>query len=128
MRNKTPLFTAIGVAILTAALVTSCLIVGCASANWQTAAGKFLITTAQTVDTTMKGAALLEVEGIISTNDWKVIAAYHAEYRTAMISATNAYSMAIQANDASLFAPESNYLFTVQTKLNAKVATVTPTK
>lgn len=127
-RNNNPLLITIGLFFITTAIIVSCSLTGCVSNTWQTAAGKFLTSTAMTVDTTMKGAALLTVQGTITTNDWNAISAQYVRYQGAMSLATNAYVLAVKLSDPSLFATPSNNLFGVQSSLTAKVQSVTPTK
>lgn len=128
MKSRNPLLVSIGLVFIIGSIIASCSLVGCASTNWQTAAGKFLTSTALTADATMKGAATLEVQGIISTNDWLAIRGYYVQYQSAMAIATNTYTLAVTLDNPALFIGPSNNLFTAQSSLTSKVTTLTPNK
>ena len=111
-----------------AVVLVAVVFVGCATqlTKLKNSAGQFLASSAMTVDTAMKGAALLEVEGVISTNDWATIANYYAHYQVAMIAATNAYTLAVSTGDFTQFAAASNNLVGAQSVLTAKTTALTP--
>jgi hypothetical protein len=115
---------------LISTIFVSC-ITGCTTAgstSFQTVAGKFLTSTAITVDATMTGAAKLEVSGVITQTDWQKLSLYYNQYVSNMILATNAYNLAVLASDPSLFAAPSNNLFASKSLLTSSVTTVSTNK
>ena len=104
-------------------------LVGCAmfqtsSATFQDVAGKFLTTTAITVDATMTSAAKAKVMGLVNSNDWAQIVAYYGKYQTDMQVATNLYGLAVQIGNPAIFAQASNNVQTSQLTVVTKVSTL----
>ena len=101
------------------------LLAGCAmfktSSAFQTNAGKFLATTEQTVDQTMKVFAALDVAGKISANDEQMVRGFYANYQVAFMQATNVYNIAVTTSDASLFTSASNNLVNAKQVLVNKI-------
>jgi hypothetical protein len=98
-------------------------LVGCTtlglSKSFETTAGKFLTTTAATVDAAMKGWAAWAVVGKTTTADDNVVRDIYGKYQSAMMIATNAYVLAVKTGDSTIFAGPSNNLFVVKEKLTS---------
>lgn len=89
--------------------------------------GRFLATTAITVDTAMKGwAGYVVLHNLAETNQIGIRNAY-VDYQAAMVLATNAYTLSRLAKDPSLFSAPSNRLFSSRSSLVNDVLTHTST-
>lgn len=93
-----------------------------AATSFRTNAGRFLASTALTVDTAMKGYAKVVKTGQISITDQEKVHALYVQYQEDMAIATNAYALAITVADPSVFAGPSNTLF--QSKSSLTTATL----
>src|SRR5215472_4591880 len=74
-------------------------LVGCAS--FQSNSGKFLASTAQTVDALMKGWAYWVVQNNVSTNQQAGIKSAYGTYQRAMLVASNAWEDSVLAGGAN---------------------------
>lgn len=105
----------------------SCIIAGCAifhsGSNFQTVAGKFLETTAVTVDSAMKGWAIWVATGKATDADQATVKTYYVQYQVYMETATNLYTVAIKTGDTTLFLQASNNLQAASTKLSTVTST-----
>jgi hypothetical protein len=99
---------------------------GCAtsSTTFQTVAGKFLTSTAVTVDATMTAAAKAKVMGLVNSNDWAQVVTYYGKYQSDMEVATNLYSLAVQIGNPAIFTQASNNVQTSQMVVVTKVSTL----
>src|SRR5690242_4426571 len=87
---------------------------GCATTNtFQNNSGKFLATTAATVDAAMHGWAVWVASGKASPGDEAQVKAIYQQYQGSMMLATNAYTLAVKLSDPSIFVTPSNNLFAV---------------
>lgn len=103
-------------ALLTSALVFS----GCAilsSGGFQTNAGKFLASTAVTVDATMKGWGQWNATHVVPAATQQQVRDAYGTYQTAMAAAQSAYNIAVTAKDPSIFTSPSNSLFSAKAVL-----------
>jgi len=87
----------------------SLLLCGCTT-TWQDSAGKVLATTAQTVDSAMKGWATYVVINKVPEDKQLVVRDSYAKYQTAFETARLAYNAAVINKDQSVWAQASNAL------------------
>lgn len=100
------------------------LITGCATqSSLQTKAGKFLTSTAVTVDAAMKGWATYVVLHNTPQEQQTGVRNAYATYQAAMMVATNAYTQAAVAKDMTLFSGASNNLVVAKTILVQQAST-----
>lgn len=91
---------------------------GCATTGgWQSVAGRFLATTATTVDGAMQGWAAYVVTSKTPDTNQAPVRQLYAEYQAVFAVATNAYVLAVSTGNQSAFTGPSNQLFTVKTKV-----------
>lgn len=108
--------------LLTLSLVAS-LLIGCAT--WQDSAGKTLATTAQTVDSAMKGWALYAVRvNPPVTEQIKVRSAY-GQYTNSFDVALKAYNLAVLTTNQNVWQASSSVLTASQTALLSLLASLT---
>ncbi len=98
-------------------------LMGCATASsrFSAVAGKFLSSTALTVDAAMQGWASWVVAGKATPADEASVRAVYGNYQVAMGLATNAYALVVITGDTSLFVEPSNRL------VGAKMSVVSST-
>lgn len=103
-------------------------LIGCATTmgTFNNLAGKFLATTAATVDASMHAWATWVVAGKATPQDEAQVRAIYATYQGDMMVATNAYALAVKVGDPTLFAPASNKLFMTRTALTTITLKGTP--
>lgn len=85
--------------------------------SFQTNAGKFLASTAQTVDAAMHGWAVWDATGKASPTDEATVRKVYQQYQLYMMVATNAYTLAVKTGDITIFNQPSNNLFSVKQDL-----------
>lgn len=90
MKNKTAVYTSVGLCCIIAAIIVSCALTGCVSV--QSTAGKMLASTALTVDASMKGWAQWVVAGQANADQETKVKAAYIKYQAAMNIAKNAYA------------------------------------
>lgn len=96
------------------------LVVGCAAltgGGFQTVAGKFLTSTAVTVDAAMQAYAKANVAGMTTASQDATVKTTYGQYQVYFAMATNAYTLALTASDPGLFVDASNKLFLSKTAL-----------
>lgn len=84
-------------------------LVGCAS--FQTTSGKFLASTAQSVDLAMKGWALFVVEGKVTAQQQLNVRSAYAMYQRSMLVASNAWETSLTTADKTLWNSASNSVY-----------------
>lgn len=97
------------VAVLSLTLFMGCAILG--GGGWQTAGGKFLTSTALTVDAAMHGWATWVASGKATSAEEANVKGIYQHYEGVMMLATNAYVLAVKINDPTVFDAPSNNLF-----------------
>jgi uncharacterized membrane protein YjgN (DUF898 family) len=87
-------------------------LIGCTTlGTWQTSSGKFLATTATTVDSAMQAWATFVVAGRTTAAQEAKVKALYIQYQSYMMIATNSYALAVKIGDPSYFTAASNNLF-----------------
>lgn len=89
-------------------------LIGCA---FRAGSGKFLATTAQTVDTAMKGFFIQAELGRVSLDQSNRVVAAFGKYQQSMQLATNAYALSITGTNQEPWLLASNALFQSQAVL-----------
>lgn len=108
--------------------ITACiLLVGCSifspGGKFENYAGKFLASTALTVDATMKAYAKAQVSGMTTSQQDASVKTAYGQYQTYFSLATNAYTIALVAGDTTVFPPASNNLYNAKTTLTLAATT-----
>jgi hypothetical protein len=98
------------------------MLVGCqmfkSGSSFQVVAGKFLSTTALTVDASMKGWASWVAAGKATDPEQIQVKTYYAQYQFYMFAATNAYTLAVTTGNLAAFVGPSNDLQNVSSKIS----------
>lgn len=88
-----------------------------ACATWDQAAGKTLVTTAQSVDAAMKGWAMYVVMSNPPTNQQAEIKAAYIRYQASFDAALKAYNVTVVTKDQGPWQAASAALLSAQTSL-----------
>lgn len=97
--------------------LTGCKMLQSAQTRFEDSAGKFLATTAVTVDNTMTAWAKWVVMGKATPESEAKVRAWYGNYQVAMMKATNAYTVALTVKTPALFTESSNALFSAKVDL-----------
>lgn len=97
------------------------LLIGCAT--FKSTASKFLASTAQTVDATMQGWALLVVSGQTTPEQEANVKGIYQQYQRSMLIASNAWEVTIATGDKTGWIVASNTVY--QQKLGLLTSTQT---
>lgn len=105
------------IASLALIVLTGCALLQSSSSQFQDKAGRFLSTSAATVDAALKGWGAWVAAGKATAQDEAQVKALYQQYQGYMMVATNAYALAIKLGDPSVFTTPSNNLFSARTTL-----------